>query len=180
MYAQCVSVALVILHEMRMRRTVLSTVVCPALPHFRHCLNNDKIFQRKMLLNVKRVLGFSTAFVYNIFHSKKNSPRYYHKCTQVFIQSTLYSYQISMKLEFSRHTFQKQSDIKFHETLSSVNRVLPWRRTDGRMYAQRDVTQQTVSSIKLTNAPNKEMKDQTSMKSRMEPAGCIFPADDKY
>jgi len=30
------------------------------------------------------VLIFSTASVWNISHSKKNSARYYHNCTQVF------------------------------------------------------------------------------------------------
>jgi len=113
-----------------------------------------------MLLNLKRVLGFSTAFVYNISLSKKNSARCYHKCTSVFTQSTLYSYQILMKLEFSRHIFEKLYNIKLHETQSSVKGVFfPRRRTDGRTYAQTDVTQQIIASRKFTNAPNKEVKE---------------------
>ena len=31
-YSECVSVALIIQHAMRMRRTVLSSTVCPAVP----------------------------------------------------------------------------------------------------------------------------------------------------
>jgi hypothetical protein len=42
------------------------------------------------------------------------------------------------------------------------------------------MAQQIAASSKFTNAPNKKVKEQTSMKSRVEPAGCIFPADDKY
>jgi len=33
-YSQCVSVALAIQHAMRMRRSILSTVACQALPYF--------------------------------------------------------------------------------------------------------------------------------------------------
>jgi hypothetical protein len=33
-YSECVSVALVIQHAKRMRRIILSSVVCPALPYF--------------------------------------------------------------------------------------------------------------------------------------------------
>jgi hypothetical protein len=32
-----------------------------------------------------RVLVFSTIFVWNISHSKKNSARYCHKCENVFM-----------------------------------------------------------------------------------------------
>jgi hypothetical protein len=46
-------------------------------------------------------LIFSTTFVWNISHSKKNSARYYHGCKQVFKHSTRYSYQISMKPAFT-------------------------------------------------------------------------------
>jgi hypothetical protein len=44
-YAQSVSVVLVIYHEMRMCRIVLSSVVLPALLYFRHYPVNDTIFR---------------------------------------------------------------------------------------------------------------------------------------
>jgi hypothetical protein len=76
------------------------------------------------------VLIFSTTFVWNISHSKKNSRRYYHKCAQVFMSCTPYSCHILMKLEFSRHIFEKKStDIKFHENSSSGRLVVPCGRT---------------------------------------------------
>jgi hypothetical protein len=37
-----------------------------------------------------RVLIFSTTFVWNISHSKKNSARYDQKCVSVFMKSTGY------------------------------------------------------------------------------------------
>jgi hypothetical protein len=64
------------------------------LPHF---LVNGTFFERNATAKNSRVLIFSTTFVWNISHSKKNSARYHHGCTQVFKQSTRYSYQISMK-----------------------------------------------------------------------------------
>ena len=46
------------------------------------------------------VLIFSTTFVWNISHSKENWARYDQKCILVFMYSTGYYRQISMKLEF--------------------------------------------------------------------------------
>jgi len=37
-----------------------------------------------------------------------------------------------MKLDISRQIFEKYSDIKFHENLSSESGVVPCGRTDGR------------------------------------------------
>jgi len=37
----------------------------------------------------------------------------------IFMQSTRYSCQILMKLEFSQHIFENYSNIKFHENPSS-------------------------------------------------------------
>ena len=49
------------------------------------------------------------------------------------MQSTGYSCQILMKLEFSWQIFEKSSNKKFHENLSSGSRVVPRGRTDGQM-----------------------------------------------
>jgi hypothetical protein len=46
------------------------------------------------------------------------------------MQSTYYSCQTSMKLEFSQQIFKKASSIKFHENLSSRSLVIPCRWTD--------------------------------------------------
>jgi hypothetical protein len=101
------------------------------------------------------VLIFSTTFVWNISHSKKNSASYYHKCTQVFMWSTRYSCQILTKLEFSRLVFEKYSNIKFHENLSSGSRVVPCGQTDGWMDGQTDMTKLVVAYRSFAKAPNK-------------------------
>jgi len=36
-----------------------------------------------------------------------------------------------MKLEFARHIFEKELNIKFHENTSGGRSVIPCRRTDG-------------------------------------------------
>jgi len=46
------------------------------------------------------------------------------------MESTRYSRQILVKLEFSRQVFEKYSSIKFHENPSSGSRVVPCGRAD--------------------------------------------------
>jgi len=38
-------------------------------------------------------------------------------------------FQILVKLEFSRHIFEKYSNMKFYENPSSGSRVVPWGQT---------------------------------------------------
>jgi len=57
-----VSVALVIQHAKHMRRLILPSVACPALPHsFPHCLIRGTIFGGK-LLNLKCGFYFLCSF----------------------------------------------------------------------------------------------------------------------
>jgi hypothetical protein len=74
---------------------------------------------------------FDFLYFWNFSHFKRNSAKYYQKCTLVFMWSTRYVCQILMKLEFSRQIFEKYSDIKFHENPSSGSWVTPMR-TDRR------------------------------------------------
>jgi hypothetical protein len=97
-YSECVSVALVIHHTTRMRRIILSSVACPAVPYFSTLPHKRQIFRKKVTEHKMCVLIFSTAFVWNISSSKKNSERHYHKCAQVFTWSTRYSCHISTTL----------------------------------------------------------------------------------
>jgi len=46
------------------------------------------------------------------------------------MKSALYSCTILMKLEFSRQIFEKSTNIKFHQNLSSGISVVPCGRTD--------------------------------------------------
>ena len=79
-YSECVSVALVIQHAMRMPRVIFPSVACPAVPFFfRHYLINGTILGGKNLLNTKCVFWLSVHhFVWNSFNCKNNGARCYH------------------------------------------------------------------------------------------------------
>ena len=62
MFSECMCVALVIQHAKHMRRRILSSVACLAIPYFVALSHKDTIFGQE-LLNIKCVLIFSTAFV---------------------------------------------------------------------------------------------------------------------
>jgi len=56
-----------------------------------------------------------------------------------------------MKLEISRHIFEKSSNIKFHENPSSGSRVVPCGQTD----RQTGITKLTVAVRNFVNVPKK-------------------------
>ena len=64
-----------------------------------------------------------------------------------------YRYIILIKLEFSRHIFEKYSNIKFHENPSSASRVVPCGRTDRQV-----MTKVIVVFRNLANVPGKVVK----------------------
>ena len=113
---------------------------------FQHYLINGTIFGKKFLEHEMCGLIFSATFLWNISHSKKNSTRYY-KCTHFSIYSTLYFCQILVKLDFSRQTFEKHSNFRFHENPCSGSRAFP--------YGRRDWTKLMVAFRTFANAPNR-------------------------
>ena len=110
-YSECTFVALVIQHANSTRCVILSSVArlalayvsslphtfphylirfrttsyVSSLPHtFPHYLVHGRTFWRRKKKDIQHkmcVLIFSTAFVYDISHSKKNTVRYRHQCT---------------------------------------------------------------------------------------------------
>jgi hypothetical protein len=107
------------------------------LRHFAICdLSGLKIFgtfshkrhdlRKKVTVHKMFILIFSTIFIWNISHFRKNSSRYCHKCENVFMWSTCYCCRILVKLEFPRQIFEKKnSNIKFNQNPSSGSRVGP-------------------------------------------------------
>jgi hypothetical protein len=91
---------------MRMRRIILSSVFCLALPYFPTLSHNRHDF-RKTLIERKNFLIFSTllceTFIILSRIHRDAVTRVHRSC------------HILMELEFSRHILEKHSSIKFHE-----------------------------------------------------------------
>ena len=71
---------------------------------FRNYLTNGTTFEKKKLRYSTQNMCFNFVchFVRDVSHSKKNWKRHYHKCILVSTDSTRFSCQILMKLEFCR------------------------------------------------------------------------------
>ena len=88
----------------------------------------------------------STNTVQKVFHSKKNSARYYHKCTSVcHVKFLLFSLDINENCDVWQ-TFKKSSNMKFHENPSSGHK-------DGQTRKQKDMTKLRVAFRNFENAP---------------------------
>jgi hypothetical protein len=104
---------------MRMRHIICSL---NALKYF-STLSIKRHDFRKKLLNIKCMFRVSQGLFEIFFILRKNQ--------RDMIENVYrYSGPILMKHEFSRHIFQKSSNIKFHENPSSGSRVVPYGRTD--------------------------------------------------
>jgi len=118
----CVCVALGIQRAMRMRRIVICdpprSTIYFTLSHKRHG------FWKKVIERQMSVLILSTAFVWNIFHSKKNLSRYDQKLyigLHVKYPFFLFLSDVNKTYTFST-LFEKCSNIKFPDNLSIWSR----------------------------------------------------------
>ena len=128
----CVFVALVTQHAKRMRRIILSTVACLAIPYF-STLSHKRYDFRKKVQHKMCVLIFSTNFVLNISRSEKNSARYCHKYENVLMLSIRYSCRILIKTGF-RQKVQISNFIKIRPVRAEL--LHADRQTAGRREGQ--------------------------------------------
>ena len=105
-------------------------MVCLAVPCFPHIISKTGWFSGKVIEHKMCVLILTATFVWNISHSKKYSVKYYHKCENFLMENTRYFCLILRKLEFSRHVFEKYSNMNFYENPSSESQVAPCGLTD--------------------------------------------------
>ena len=119
----------------RLGRITLSSVACPAVLHLPTWSHKRHDFREKISNNKICILILPTTFASNISHSKKNSERYYHKRSQVFMYNAPYSCHILKKricLTCFRKVLKYQISWKtvLWEPKSSMRKVDGW--TDGR------------------------------------------------
>jgi hypothetical protein len=86
-YYACVFVALIIRHEKSMLLMIFSSVPCLAVLHFSTLFHKWNDFRENFIEHKMCVLLFSTYFVRNTSHFKKNSASSYCKCTQIFMEN---------------------------------------------------------------------------------------------
>ena len=128
----CGRIVLLIQNATRMRRHWLR-LLC--LYHiFRIYLINGTIFG-KTLPNIKCVFWLCLQILFETFLILRIIQR------DIFINVKTSSCTVAvilvrflMKLEFSRQTFEKRSNMKFYLNSSSENRVVPRRRTNGQTW----------------------------------------------
>jgi hypothetical protein len=122
-YCECVSVALVIQHTKRMRRIILWSVVCPAVPYISTLSHKRHDFRKKVIEYKMCVLTFlqllSATFLIlrriqlditiNVHRSSCKVPLFLSDFNETWILW---------------HIFEKYSNIKFHENPSSASLIV--------------------------------------------------------
>ena len=114
--------------------------------NFPHHLINGYFLLKNQFLNVKCVLWFFQQILskpcLNLRRTEQDMIKNVYWCTR-------YSCLILIKLEFSRHDFEKFSNTKFHENPFSMSRVVTCGRTVGRT----DMTKLIVAFRNFAKAP---------------------------
>ena len=129
-------VALGIQQAMRMHRSVIcgisgSNIIFSTLSHKR----ND--FRKIIIEHKMCVLIFSTTFVWNISHYRKNWVKYDQKCLLSFMWSTRYSCQCNETLISSTY-FRKKKILRYQDSWKSVQWELScFMRIDGQAVRHR-------------------------------------------
>jgi hypothetical protein len=92
-------------------------------------LSQKSMIVKKIIEHKICVLNFSTTFILNVTHSKKNLARYDQKDVGFHVKYPLFLSDVQWTWIFSAH-FEKYQYIKFLESLSIGSRVVPCERRD--------------------------------------------------
>jgi hypothetical protein len=145
---------------MRMRLILLPSWACLAVPYFAHIISwSERFSWGKNYWTQNLWFDNLYKFFWNISNSKKNTARYYNKCSSVFMYNIRYCYRILIKLEFFRLFFVIFSNVEFHENPSTWNKVVPRgqrdiqtkRQTDGITYGKSDIKTLLVAFCNFAN-----------------------------
>jgi hypothetical protein len=120
------------------------------IPHY--LINGTNLGGRggESIQHAMRVSIFSTNFVWNISHSKKNREMWSYMYIDLHVKYR-YSCQILIKFQYSQQIFEKYSNIKFHENPYSGSRVVWQGRTDAQTNGRTDMTKQTIAFRNFEN-----------------------------
>jgi hypothetical protein len=141
-YYECVSVFLFFL-----RRIILSCVAWLALPYFSTSSHKQYDFRKKVIKH-KMCVFISYICLKHFSFWEEFSEIVLWMCVGLHVKYPLVLPDL-IKCELSRQIFEKSSNIKFRENLSSGNRVVPCVQTDGRT----DMTKLIVAFRNVANAP---------------------------
>jgi hypothetical protein len=147
-------------------------MACPALPYSSKLSHKWYNFREKVIEHKMCVSIFSTTFVWNIFHSKKNPATSYHNRKSVFMQSTRHSSQILIRPKFSQQIFRKNNVISNLMTVRPVGGEL--FHADGRT----DMTKLIAALRNCANAPRNDPPSTVSFYS-FHDKFTLYGANDK-
>jgi hypothetical protein len=154
-YSECVSVASVIQHALRMRRIIICGMSDPThittLSHKRHDFWKNVIEHEMHILILSTILSQAFLILRRIWQNIIINVNRPSRKVPVSLG------QILIQLEFSRQIFEIYSNIKLRKQPSSGSRVVPCGRTDtqsnGLTDTQTDIPKIIVAFRNFANAP---------------------------
>jgi hypothetical protein len=132
--SECVSVALVIQHLMRVRRIILSAVASLAVPYLSVLSHKRHDFRIKVCEHKDCFFNFFYNFCLEHFSFDEELSEILSYMYLGLHVKYRYSRPVLMKFEFSRQVFEKYPNIQCHENQFSGSRVGPCGRTYIHMY----------------------------------------------
>ena len=126
------SLALVVWHtkQIFIRSITLSCAACLALPNFSTLSHKWHNFQRGGLLNIKCMFWFSLQLLLEAFIILWRIHWDIINVSTSSCKVPVIPVRFLIKLEFSKHIFEKSSNIIFHENMSSGSLSVPYWQTD--------------------------------------------------